>query len=93
MMESLLSTLYYDYFAGIVRLVDFLQIDAEGKHALMALPSADPNAAFEKGLHLLRTGEQTQAADCFLAAFRTGPPDLRRRALAELEKLGKVETF
>ncbi|MCP4536757.1 MAG: hypothetical protein GY832_06390 [Chloroflexi bacterium] len=55
--------------------------------------SADPNAAFKKGLSLLHTDKQTEAIDCFLAAFRTGPPDLRRQALVELEKLEQVETF
>ena len=63
--------------------------------AVHSLPeaSADPNVAFEKGLSLLHTDKQAEAADCFLTAFRTGPPDLRHRALAELEKLGEVETF
>jgi hypothetical protein len=55
--------------------------------------SADPNVAFEEGLRLLGTDKRTRAIDCFLAAFRAGPPNLRSRAVAELEKLGEVETF
>ena len=53
----------------------------------------DPQAAFEDGLRLLRTGQRAEASACFLVAFHAGPPDLRRRALAELEKLGEVETL
>jgi hypothetical protein len=56
-------------------------------------PAADPNAALEGGLRLLSVGKQTEATACFLAAFRAGPADLRRRAVAELEKLGEVETL
>ena len=56
-------------------------------------PPADPSEAFADGLRLVTTGKQTEAVARFLATFRTGPPDLRRRALAELEKLGQVETF
>lgn len=54
---------------------------------------ADPNAVFEEGLRLLRRDKRAEATACFLAAFRDGPPDLRRRAVAELERLGVVETF
>lgn len=54
---------------------------------------ADPNAAFEDGRRLLRMGKRAEATACFLAAFRHGPPDLRRRAVAELERVGVVETF
>jgi len=55
--------------------------------------TADPNAAFEDGRRLLRGGKRVEATACFLLAFREGPPDLRHRALAELERLGVVETF
>ena len=44
-------------------------------------------------MRLLSADKQTKAIDCFMTAFRAGPPDLRSRALAELEKLGEVETF
>jgi tetratricopeptide (TPR) repeat protein len=54
---------------------------------------AEPNTTFEDGLRQLRIGKQTDAIACFLAAFQDGPPHLRHRALAELEKLGEVETF
>jgi ligand-binding sensor domain-containing protein len=53
---------------------------------------ADPHAAFERGRALLNQGQREAAVAHFLAVFRDGPPDLRRRALAELEKLGEVET-
>jgi hypothetical protein len=55
--------------------------------------SADPQAAIEQGRSLLDQGKRPEAVACFLSAFRDGPPDLRRRALAELDKLGEVETF
>jgi len=58
-----------------------------------AAASSDPNAAFEDGLRLLSVGRQSKATACFLAAFRTGSPDLRRQAAAELEKLGEVEAL
>jgi streptogramin lyase len=56
-------------------------------------PSADPAASFERGMDLLRGGKQVEAGAMFLAAFRSGPPELRRRALLELERLGHVEEF
>jgi len=55
--------------------------------------SADPNAAFQDGRRLLGMGKRAEATARFLAVFRDGPPDLRRRAVAELERLGVVETF
>ena len=54
---------------------------------------AEPHAAFAQGRSLILQGQQDKAVACFLAAFRDGPPNLRRRALAELEKLGEVEVF
>lgn len=56
-------------------------------------PPADPNAVFGDGLRLLREGQRSEAAACFLTAFRTGPSDLRDRARAALADLGEVETF
>jgi hypothetical protein len=55
--------------------------------------SAEPHLAFDWGRALLSQGQQATASACFLAAFRDGPPELRHRALNELEKLGEVETF
>lgn len=54
---------------------------------------ADSQAAIEQGRSLLGQDKRPEAVACFLCAFRDGPPDLRRRALTELEKLGEVETF
>ena len=54
---------------------------------------AEPHAAFAQGRSLILQGQQDKAVACFLAAFRDGPPNLRRRAVAELEKLGEVEVF
>jgi hypothetical protein len=53
----------------------------------------DPQAAFELGLTFTDQERRAEAITCFLAAFRAGPPDLRRQAVAELEKLGEVDTF
>ena len=54
---------------------------------------AEPHAAFAQGRALVLQGQQDEAVAYFLAAFRDGPPNLRRRAVAELEKLGEVEVF
>jgi hypothetical protein len=54
---------------------------------------AEPHAAFARGQSFALQGQRDEAVTCFLAAFRGGPPDLRRRAVAELEKLGEVEVF
>jgi len=53
----------------------------------------DPDLAFAQGRSRVGVGQRAEAVVCFLAAFHIGPPDLRRRAVAELEKLGEVETF
>jgi len=42
---------------------------------------------------LLEKGQREAAVAHFLAVFRAGSPDLHRQTLAELEKLGEVETF
>jgi hypothetical protein len=49
-------------------------------------------AAFEQGQSLLSEGKRAEAKACFMQASRTGSPDLRQRAVAELEKLGEVES-
>ncbi len=54
---------------------------------------ADPNAAFENGQRLLREERPSEATACFLAAFRSGPSDLRDRARTALADLGQIETF
>jgi hypothetical protein len=54
------------------------------------VPTA-PQAAFDRGLALLGQGKREEAVASFMIAFRQGDSDLRRRALAELEKLGEVE--
>ncbi len=56
-----------------------------------AIP-ADPNTAFEFGQSLLLSGQRAEAKACFMQVFRTGSPELRQRAVAELEKLGEVES-
>jgi hypothetical protein len=61
--------------------------------APMPTVPAEPHAAFSQGWSLALQGQRDEAVDCFLAAFRDGPPELRRRAVAELEQLGEVETF
>jgi hypothetical protein len=53
----------------------------------------EAQAAFAQGMDWARQGQQDQAAACFLTAFREGSSYLRRRAVAELDKLGEVETF
>ena len=52
----------------------------------------DPQAAFDLGQSLLLEGKRAEAKACFMQAFRTGVPDLRQRAINELEKLGEVES-
>ncbi len=61
--------------------------------APMPTVPAEPHAAFAQGRSLVLQGQQGEAVASFLTAFRDGPPNLRRRALAELEKLGEVEVF
>lgn len=55
--------------------------------------SADSYTALEQGRKLLEANKRAEAVASFMAAFRDGSPDLRRLAVAELEKLGEVETF
>ncbi len=61
--------------------------------APMPTATAEPHAAFAQGRALVLQGQQDEAVAYFLAAFRDGPPNLRRRAVAELEKLSEVEVF
>ena len=51
----------------------------------------DPQAAFESGQSLVSQGKRKEAIECFMFVFRNGTPDLRQRAIVELEKLGEVE--
>ena len=53
----------------------------------------DPQTAFEQGLLHAQVGHRPQATACFMVAFRDGSPELRQRAIAELENLGEVGTF
>jgi len=56
-------------------------------------PPPDPYQAFGRGQSLKLADKRAEASACFLLAFRRGRPELRRRALAELEQLGEVEMF
>jgi len=58
----------------------------------LAVPD-QPRLAFEKGRELATAGRKAEAVARLLFAFRSGPPELRQRAAAELERLGEVETF
>jgi Tol biopolymer transport system component len=51
----------------------------------------DPSAALELGLALVAQSRREQAIACFMFVFRNGSPELRQRAVAEMEKLGEVE--
>ncbi len=53
----------------------------------------DPHAAFAQAEIYINRGERAQAVAAFLAAYRYGPPELRRKALEALEALGEVEIF
>lgn len=58
---------------------------------LLVIPE-DPETAFAQELTCIQAGKRDEAKACFMQAFRAGSPDLRRRALTELEKLGEVES-
>lgn len=55
--------------------------------------SLAPQAAFERGHTLLEQGDRETAVAHFLAAFRKGAPELRRKAVDQLKQMGEVETF
>ena len=55
-----------------------------------SVPS-DPSAALELGLALVAQSKREHAIECFMFVFRNGSPELRQRAVAEMEKLGEVE--
>jgi hypothetical protein len=65
------------------------------KPAAAAIPAPGPaneaQAAFDQGLAHLAHGRQAEATACFMEAFRSGDEELRRRALAELDRLDQVD--
>lgn len=68
-------------------------LEVEPPRPWAATGAVDARAAFSRAQGLAQSGRRVEAAADFLVAFRAGSPDLRRRAVEELEKLGEVETF
>lgn len=50
-------------------------------------------AALVQGELSAERGDREQAVAAYLRIYQEGPPDLRRKALEALERLGEVETF
>ncbi len=65
-------------------------VESEPASTPAAIPT-DPETAFAQGLTCIEAGKRDEAKACFMQAFRAGSPELRQRAVTELEKLGEVE--
>lgn len=52
-----------------------------------------PTTAISRGQMLLNQGRRDEAIEQFLFAFRSGQPEIRRRAIFRLKKIGEMEEF
>jgi len=65
-----------------------------GQATAPAAPApSEAEAALTRGEGLLREGKRSEAVTALLAAFRTGSPEERQRALEALKALGEIEEF
>ncbi len=61
--------------------------------ALQPTPVSESDAQLIRAHNLIQQGLRSEAIECYLSLFRTGPSHLRQQAVAALEKLGEVEDF
>jgi hypothetical protein len=67
------------------------EVTPEASSVVPAEPPSDAQAALDQGLAYLARGRKDDAVASFTRAFQQGDADVRRRALAELDRLGEVD--